>query len=106
MHEMMVRTINVGLAAKTLKDILECVEVSLQRERVALAIWNKLVPSLAAVHMEVSDSRPTSVHDLNTMLVLNGLDTLPDSPQLIDSVEKVVSVQEKSEGRVPPEADT
>ena len=37
-HEYLVRTGNVGLAAKVLRDVLEHKEVPLQRERVALAI--------------------------------------------------------------------
>ena len=105
-HEYLVRTTNVGLAARTLNQGLDGLEVPLQRERVALAIWNKLVPSLAAVHMEVSDSRPQSIHDLNAMLVLNRLEPITDDTQLIDNVEKSESLIENPEGAVPPEADT
>jgi hypothetical protein len=104
-HEYLVRTVNVGLAAKVLRDVLNKKEVPLQRERVALAIWNKLVPSLAAMHVEIQDSRPGSVHDLNAMLLASGLDALDTDTQVIEStVEKVEAVQENRGDRVPPEA--
>jgi hypothetical protein len=92
LNEMLVRTINVGLAARALNDVLEHKDIPLQRERVALAIWNKLVPSLAAVALEVRSEGPASVHDLNAMLISSGLDALPVSGQAIDStVEKLDS---------------
>lgn len=78
---MMVRTINVGLAARTLNDVLNHMDVPLQRERVALAIFNKLVPSMAAMHVEVHDARPQSVHDLNAMLLASGLDVIEHTPE-------------------------
>jgi hypothetical protein len=89
-HEYLVRTVNVGLAAKVLRDVLEHREVPLQRERVALAIWNKLVPSLAAMHVQIQDDRPKSVHDLNARLLLAGLDALPTdtAPALEHQPEK------------------
>jgi hypothetical protein len=103
-HEYLVRTVNVGLAAKVLRDVLEHKEVPLQRERVALAIWNKLVPSMAALAIEHHHDGPASIHDLNAMLLSTGLEALP-SPggEVIDNVqEKVIASQEKSEGAVPP----
>jgi hypothetical protein len=91
-HEYLVRTVNVGLAAKVLRDVLEHKEIPLQRERVALAIWNKLVPSRAALAVEVHHEGPASVHDLNAMLISSGLDALPVNGQVIDStVEKLDS---------------
>ena len=106
LNEMLVRTTNVGLAANALNLVLNGEAIPLQRERVALAIWNKLVPSLAAIHMEVADHRPTSVHDLNAMLLSSGLDALTDDTQLIDNVEKSDGLAENSVGAVPPEVDT
>lgn len=88
LHEYLIQSVNVGLAARTLNDVLECVEVSVQRERVALAIWNKLVPTLAAVAIDVRHEGPESVHDLNAMLISNGLDALPDTATLEHVPEK------------------
>jgi hypothetical protein len=104
LNEMLVRTTNVGLAATALNLVLNGKDIPLQRERVALAIWNKLVPSLAAIHMEVADNRPQSVHDLNTMLVLNGLDALTGESQVIDTTENSDQATEESERGAPPDA--
>ena len=80
-HEYLVRCTNVGLAARTLNEILNDIEVSPQRERCAYEIWRKLVPSMAAMHVEVHDARPQSVHDLNAMLLASGLDVIEHTPE-------------------------
>jgi hypothetical protein len=105
LNEMLVRTTNVGLAASALNLVLNGVDIPLQRERVALAIWNKLVPSLAAIHMEVADHRPTSVHDLNAMLISSGLDALTGESQLIDTPGDSDSAVGESETGAPPEVE-
>jgi hypothetical protein len=77
---------------------------TLQQERVAIVIFNKFVPSLQAIAMEIRADGPTSVYDLNAMLLANGLDVLPDT-QLIESTpEKVEAITESSQGGVCPEA--
>jgi hypothetical protein len=107
LHEMLVKSINVGLAASTFNDMLNDREVPAQRERTAVEIWRKLVPTMAAMHVEIQDSRPGSVHDLNAMLLASGLDALTTEPQVIEStVEKVEAVQENSQGGVCPEAES
>jgi hypothetical protein len=104
--DVMRKALDVTHAANVLNRCLHEKGVALQAERVALAIYNKTVPSLAAVHLEVHDARPQSVHDLNAMLLAAGEQPLPISPQVIDSIaEKVVAVQENSEGAVPPDAE-
>ena len=106
-HEYLVRTTNVGLAARTLNEILDGGEVSAQRERCAYEIWRKLVPSMAAVAIEHRTDGPESIHDLNAMLLSTGLEPLPapDTQVIESTVEKVESVQEKSEGGAPPDSD-
>ena len=106
-HEYLVRTTKVGLAAKTLNDILDGVDVSAQRERAAYEIWRKLVPSMQAIAIEHRAEGPASIHDLNAMLLSTGLEALPSpDTQVIESTqEKVVAVQEKLEGAAPPEAE-
>jgi hypothetical protein len=89
LHEYMVRSVNVGKAAATLNDMLHELPVSPQRERTAVEIWRKLVPSMAAIAVEHHHEGPASVHDLNAMLISSGLDALPTNGQVIDStVEK------------------
>ena len=80
---------------------------TLQQERVAIVIFNKFVPSLQAVAMEIRSEGPASIHDLNAMLLSTGLEALPSpSQQPIDNVEeKVVATQEKSETPAPPDAE-
>ena len=95
-NQMLVRCINVGLAARTFNDILDDIEVSPQRERIAVEIWRKLVPSYAAVHMEVHDNRPQSIHDLNSRLLMSGLDPLDITP------EKTIVAEDDSEAPHPP----
>ena len=105
-HEYLVRTVNVGLAAKVLRDVLEHKEVPLQRERVALAIWNKLVPSMAAIAIEHRTEGPESIHDLNAMLLSTGLEALTTDPQVLDIVpEKVIASEEKLEGAAPRDSE-
>ena len=105
LHEYLIRTTNVGLAARTLNEVLDGIEVTLQRERVALAIWNKLIPTMAALSVEVHDARPVNVHDLNAMLLSNGLDALPLPGQAIEHTSKKVEVGEKKlEGGYTPDA--
>jgi hypothetical protein len=77
LHEYMVKGINIGLAITTFNDALTGGDVSPQRERIATVIWNKIVPSMAALQVEVHDARPKSTHDLNAMLLSAGLDALP-----------------------------
>ena len=103
-HEYLVRTTNVGLAARTLNEILNDVEVSPQRERCAYEIWRKLVPSMMAIEASVHHDRPVSVHDLNAMLLSNGLDALPLPGQAIEHVaEKVNACEKKLEGGYTPD---
>ena len=97
LHEYLVRSINIGLAAKTFNDMLQEIPVSPQRERAATTLINKLVPSMAALSVEVTDSRPVNVHDLNTLLTLNGLDALPLPGQAIEHQSEKVNACEKTE---------
>ncbi|GAG15494.1 unnamed protein product [marine sediment metagenome] len=86
--DVMRKALNVTMAADVLNRCINEIPVSMQAERVALAIYNKTVPSLAAVALEIHDDRPVNVHDLNAMLLSSGLPAL-DTPQAIEStVEK------------------
>lgn len=90
LHEYLVRSVNVGKAASTLNDMLHDIEVSPQRERTAIEIWRKLVPSLQAVAIEIQDARPVNVHDLNAMLLHSGLDALPTHEKNDNTSEKAL----------------
>jgi hypothetical protein len=103
--DIMRKALDVRHAANVLNRCIHEEGVSMQAERVALAIYAKTVPSLAAIHMEVADNRPQSVHDLNTMLVLNGLDALTGESQVIDTIENSSDVEEESETGAPPDAE-
>ena len=50
---------------------------------IKLAI-DKCLPSLQAVLVEVQDNRPSSIHDLNAMLLSNGLDALPTDGDVLE----------------------
>ena len=107
LSEVMRRSVSVRDAASILNDCMLGGKQppTIQQERVALAVYNKMVPAYAALVVEIQDSRPTSVHDLNSMLISSGLDALTDTSQAIDTVEKTDSPGEDSEGPVPPEAE-
>ena len=105
-HQMLVRCVNIGRAAVTINEILDGQTVPIQRERAAYKIWDKLVPSMAAVQVDVRDHRPQSVHDLNAMLLSNGLDALPAPGQVIDSTGNSPVALEHSEEGAPPDSDT
>ncbi|GAG42496.1 unnamed protein product, partial [marine sediment metagenome] len=106
-HEMLVKSINVGLAASTFNDMLNDREVPAQRERTAVEIWRKLVPSMAALAIEHRTDGPESIFDLNAMLMSTGLEPLPtpDTQPIDITPEKVAVSQEKSEGAAPPDAE-
>ena len=74
---------------------------TLQQERVAIVIFNKFVPSLAAIQLQVEDNRPKSVHDLNTMLVLNGLPALPDTTAIEHAQENAIVSEKVAEAGTP-----
>ena len=89
------KAININQAAKVLNRCIHGDDsVTAQMERVAVVLFNKFVPSLAAIQLQVEDNRPKSVHDLNTMLVLNGLPALPDTTA-IEHAQKNAIVSEK-----------
>ena len=97
LHEYMVQSVNVGKAAATLNDMLHELPVSPQRERTAVEIWRKLVPSMMAIEASVHHDRPGSVHDLNAMLLSNGLDALPLPGQAIEHQSEKMNACEKTE---------
>ena len=106
-HEYLVRTTNVGLAARTLNEILDGKEVPLQRERAAYELWRKLVPSRAAVSVEHRVQEVESIHDVHALLLSTGLpiDVL-EHTQPIDIVpEKVIASEEKSEAPAPRDGE-
>ena len=100
LHEYMVRSVNVGKAAATLNDMLHEREVSPQRERTAVEIWRKLVPSMAAVAVEHHVEGPQSVHDLNAMLLSSGLEPIDNTE------ENVIDAVSDSDPGTPPDSDT
>jgi hypothetical protein len=109
LSEVMRRSVSVRDAASILNDCMVLTEgkppPTIQQERVALAVYNKMVPAYAALVIEIQDSRPTSVHDLNAMLISSGLDALTGESQVIDSVGDSDSATEESERGAPPDAE-
>ncbi|GAG04782.1 unnamed protein product, partial [marine sediment metagenome] len=51
-----------------------------QFNSIRLAI-DKCLPSLAAVFVDVAPTGPSNIHDLNAMLLSNGLPALDSSPE-------------------------
>jgi hypothetical protein len=88
LSEVMRKGVNVTLAAKVLNRCIQGDDtVTPQMERVATVIYNKMVPSYAALQVEIQDNRPQSAHDLNAMLLSAGLDALPtDTAPVIEHV--------------------
>ena len=86
----MQRVVDIGLAAVVLKRVLIGEPVTIQQERVALAIYNKTVPSLQAISMQLETVKPNNINDIRTMLLSNGvsLDVLAPEPAAIESPEK------------------
>ena len=97
LYEYMQRTIDVGQAARVIRNVLHGAEVRPQQERVALAVYMKTVPALAAIQVQVHDKQPDSIHDLNALLLTSGVDpadvwrTLEGEAEAIESAEKVDS---------------
>jgi hypothetical protein len=108
LSEVMRRSVSVRDAASILNDCMSPGKdkpPTIQQERVALAVYNKMVPAYAALVVEIQDNRPQSVHDLNAMLVLNGLDALTGESQAIDTIENSDSAAGESERGAPPDAE-
>lgn len=83
-HLSMQRSIRIGLAARIINKCLEGVEsVTQQQERVALAIYHRTVPALAAVSVQVTQADELTFHDVSAMLLSSGV----DPSQLWDSLE-------------------
>ena len=76
-HEYMHRIIEIGTAAHVLKRMLLGETVTTQQQVAALAVYNKTVPSLQAVAIQVTDNTPQSKADIDGMLMLAGLE--PDT---------------------------
>ena len=76
-HEYMSRIIGIGQAAKVLSNMLLGETVTTQQQVAALAVYNKTVPSLQAVAIQVTDNTPQSKADIDGMLMLAGLE--PDT---------------------------
>jgi hypothetical protein len=106
LSEVMRKGVNVSIAAEVLNRCINGDDtVTLQQERVSLAVYNKMVPSYAAIQVEHRIEGPQSIHDLDSMLLSSGLAPLTQVPQLIDNVqEKLITSEEKAETPVPPDA--
>jgi hypothetical protein len=95
LSEVMRKGVNVTLAAKVLNRCIQGDEtVTAQMERVATVIYNKMVPSYAAIQVDIVADRPDNVFALNAMLLSAGLDALPteDKPVIEHVPEKTDSV--------------
>ena len=81
------------LAAKVLNRCINGDDtVTPQMERVATVIYNKMVPSYAAIAVEIHVDRPENVFALNAMLLSAGLDALP-----VDEIPALDHVPEKGD---------
>jgi hypothetical protein len=104
LHETLRDRIQSGMAATVINQALNGVDVPRKQLDTAIFVVGKFLPSYAAVAMAVHEDRPESIHDLNSMLLSNGINVLPDM-QAIDSVENSDSAQEESERGAPPDAE-
>ena len=103
-HLQMQRSVNIGLAAKVLRDVLDGKEYSAQRVKVALAVWNKIVPNRDSLSVDVSVQHSPTLQDVNTRLTLAGIqpDQVWEMLQAPDNPGKIIDSEEALEPPPPP----
>ena len=94
--------IQAGIAVDNLNAMVSGTELPVQQERTTIFVINKLLPSIAAVAVEVSHKQAVSIDDLRNRAEALGVDPSQLLTQAIDSTaEKVESVQDKLDTPLP-----
>ena len=98
--------IQAGIAVDNLNAMISGTELPVQQERSTIFVINKLLPSIAAVSVEVSHKQAVSIDDLRNRAEALGVDPATLLTQAIDSTaEKVESVQDKLDTPIPRDSD-
>ena len=70
----MLSIIDIGKAAHVMLRMLKGETVTVQQDRTAIAIFNKIVPSTQAISVQIEDSKPQHKSDIDNMLMQAGID--------------------------------
>ena len=105
--ETMRERLNAGLAVQVVNGVIEGDSaVTPVQANMAWKVVDKLLPSLAAISVEVSHKQAVSIDDLRNRAEALGVDPATLLTQAIDSTaEKVESVQDKLDTPIPRDSD-